>query len=86
MRDNNVLTRHLKPAARKLGFGFRQLALSPHFPGDLDGGGRRKCQRRAGPDAAQPDSDHLGRVRTTGTGIPAAGDRGDEQDGGRANS
>ena len=22
MRDNNVLTRHLKPAARKLGFGF----------------------------------------------------------------
>jgi hypothetical protein len=22
MRDKNVLTRHLKPAARKLGFGF----------------------------------------------------------------
>ncbi len=65
MRDNNILVRHIKPAARKLGIEWGQLARVSPFVRDLAAAGGRRCQRRsraAAPQPRQHDDGHLSAV------------------------
>ena len=62
IRDNIVLARHIKPAARKLGVGLGELASPPALLRHLDGPGASECQGCAGLDAAQPGEHDSGRL------------------------
>jgi hypothetical protein len=71
MRDNNVLSRHIKPAGRNLGLTWiNWRCLRTWHATWMDGRGGRRLQRRARPDAALLHFDHDGhlfsvRVRNT---------------------
>ena len=71
MNDQNILKRHLQPAARKLGLPFvnwRCLRTS-HATWLVQSGADPKCAR---PDAALPHFDHDGYLRTDRASITAA--------------
>jgi hypothetical protein len=72
MRDNNILSRHIKPAARKLGLPWINWRLPANFACDLDGPGRSQPQRRARPDATFSDLDDNGHLCTVRAGVTTA--------------
>ena len=52
MRDNNILVRHIKPAARKTWDRLGELAGAATIVCDLAEDGGRGCEGRSGIDAA----------------------------------
>ena len=66
MRDNNILTRHIKPGARKVGLGFVILAVAANFTRDLAQDGRSRRERPPSEDAAlsgEYNPRHLSAIR-----------------------
>jgi hypothetical protein len=74
LRDNNILARHLKPAARKMGLDFVNWRCLAHLPRHLveDGGCGR--ERRAGAIKTFSCLDHAGPVPAVRAGVAAARD------------
>ena len=62
MRDNNILTRLIKPAARETRAGLGELAVPPNLSRDLAEDGRRRREGRSGPDAALSGKHHAGHL------------------------
>ena len=59
MSDHNILTRHIKPAARKLGIGWVNWLVAPALLSDLDGGCQVRPEVGTGADASrQHEGDH----------------------------
>ncbi len=52
MRDNNMLSRHIKPAGQKIGLGLCQLAVPQNLIRDMVEEGRRRHERHSRADAA----------------------------------
>jgi hypothetical protein len=51
IRDNNILTRFIKPAGRAMGFALGKLALPTNLTRGMAEAGRGRRERCAGPDA-----------------------------------
>ena len=62
MRDNNILSRHIKPAARKLGLALGELAFPADLSRDLAEDGWRGCEGCAGADAALAGEHYAGHL------------------------
>ena len=67
MRDNNVLSRHIKPAGAEAGYWLGELASAPAIMCDLDGPGASERQGCAGADAAQPGEHDSGCLSAGGS-------------------
>jgi integrase len=66
MRDNNILSRHIKPAGRLLGMPWLNWLVPAYLTRHMAEDGRRRCEGCTGADAAQPgqyDSGRLPEVR-----------------------
>ncbi|HLH32841.1 MAG TPA: hypothetical protein VKY31_16685 [Terriglobia bacterium] len=70
MRDNVILSRHIKPAARELGIGFVNWQVLRRSYATSGEGQRKGCAR---PDAAQPGKHDSGRLSAGGSGVAAQG-------------
>jgi hypothetical protein len=69
MRDNNILVRHIKPAARVLGIGWVNWQVLPEILRDLVAYGRYRSRRPQNTHAPFPICNDSGDLRAGPTGV-----------------